>query len=232
MEPYTMKYMIGSGYFDNHHAAVPARTMVRAWLASIRRYARPAPQRIVIVTAGGHNPLLLDSDIETIVCNGDLGNLAAGTMHHDFAGWMPPVIITAMIAYNDEMDYFVFQEQDTIAVGPYIEQLRTDMGDGKMVIGRPISGMGMAATQSLFMVRHDYIWKFVRDYLALGPDDNAHNRGEWKFHRMQMANPKDIRVTTLGPERDRPIPWDARVWYIQQPSLAEINEARARGLFT
>ena len=158
-----MNYLIGSGYFNNHCAAIPAQEMAVAWLACIRKHANPPPRRIVVVTAGGHAPEIEGADV--IKCSGNIGNLShkvAGQKNHAFAGWMPPVMITTMIAYNEELDY-VFQEQDCLAFGPYVERMYADMGDGQMAIGRPLAQMGQPATQSLFVVRHAYIWQFVRD---------------------------------------------------------------------
>lgn len=223
-----MNYLIGSGHFENPYAAIPAQEMAAAWIACIRRYADPAPQRIVIVTAGDHCPKIEDRDLTVIRCTGNLGNLAAGTMRHDFAGWMAPMVITAMIAYNEELD-FVFQEQDRLDFGPYIRRMYEDMGDGSMAIGPPLAIMGMPATQSLFIVKHDYIWRFVRDYLALGPDDNDANQGEKKFARLRANNPQDVRVLTFGVDRDRPLPWDDEVWGAQQWSREEFEMAKAKG---
>ncbi len=225
------RYLVGSGYFENPCRAIQPKEMARAWLNCISKHAFPVPTRIVIVTAGGCSP---DEDQRTTVirCTGDVGNLSHkvdGMKKYDFAGWMPPAIITAMIAYNEELD-FIFQEQDCLAFGPYVEQMYADMGDGGMAIGRPIGGMGMPATQSLFIVRHAYIWKFVRDYLTQGPDDNEFNQGEKKFARMHQADPQNVRMLSFGLDRDRPLPWDAPVWYAQQWSREEFDAAKTRGL--
>lgn len=222
-----MKYMIGTGFFNSPHYPIPAAEFARVWAACVARNARPKPQKIVMVTAAGGNPAL--PGVETIVCDGNLGNLAAGTMKYEWAGWMPPMIATAMLAYNNECD-FLYQEQDCLAFGNYVEQLYADMGDGQMVIGGPIAGMGMPATQSLFLVRHGYIWKFVRDYLNLGPDDNGNNQGERKFHRLKLASSGQIRVMSFGVERDRPIPWDAPTFFAQQWTRDDFATAKAKGL--
>lgn len=226
-----MKFLIGSGYFNNHCQAIPAQEMAVAWLACIRRYADPQPARIVVVTAGGFAPEL-DGTVDIIRCAGDVGNLShknAGLNNHYYAGWAPPMFITAMIAYNEGLN-FVFQEQDCLAFGPYIARMTQDMGDGQAVIGQGLGGMGQPATQSLFMVRHEYICPFLRDYIAMGPDDNEQNQGEKKFGRMRDNNPKDIRTLSFGVDRDRPIPWDQPVFQAQQFSREEFNEAKRRGL--
>ena len=227
-----MKYLLGSGYFNNPCAAVPCPEMARAWLGTISMHANPLPEKVVVVSAGGDYPIPFQPGLTPIHCRGDIGNLShkvSGHKNHDWAGWMPPVVITAMIAYNEELD-FVFQEQDCLAFGPYIERMYSDMGDGQMAIGRPLQQMGMPATQSLFIVKHAYIWKFVRDYLTLGGDDNDANQGEKKFARLRANNPADVRVLTFGSDRDRPIPWDEPVISAQQWSREEFETAKAKGL--
>lgn len=225
-----MPYLIGSGYFPNPCQLIPAQEMAETWLACIRRYASPQPERILIVTAGGYSPTLPGADI--LVCKGDLGNLShkvAGQVNHDFAGWMPPMFIGAMVAYNEGLDY-VFQEQDCIAFGPYIEQMYQDMGQKKAVIGGRVHGVGEPASQSLFLVRHAYIWQFLRDYLIEGPDDNEWNRGEKKFGRMRDKKPNEIGTLSFGVDRDRPIPWKKPVFSVQQWSREEFNEGKSLGL--
>lgn len=205
--------------------------MFDAWARSILWHSHPS--RIVVVTAGGHTPPPeLATSVDVICCDGDLGNLShkvEGRVNHDFAGWFPPMAITAMIAYNECLD-FVFQEQDCLAFGPYVEQMYADMGNAQAVMGGRLHGMGQPATQSLFLVRHAYIWQFLRDYLNEGPDDNEQGQGEKKFGRMRDKKPNEIKTLSFGSDRDRPIPWDDRVLSFQQPSREEFEEARRRKL--
>lgn len=225
-----MNYLLGSGFFNNPCAAIPAQEMARAWISCIRKHADPQPQRIVVVGAGGHAPEI--DGIDIIRCTGDVGNLqhkVAGKVQHEYAGWTPPVIITAMLAYNEGLDY-VFQEQDCLAFGPYIRRMESELGSGGMTIGRPLFIMGMPATQSLFMVRHWYICQFLRAYLSLGPDDNEHNQGEKKFARLQRLDPKNVRMTSFGVDRDRPITWGEDVFQAQQWGREEFETAKAKGL--
>lgn len=224
-------FLIGSGYFNNPCAQIPAQEMARAWIGCIRKYADPQPKRIVVVTAGGHAPEPTDG-VELIRCTGDVGNLqhkVAGKVAHDYAGWTPPMVITAMLAYNEGLDY-VFQEQDRLDFGPYIARGFDDIGDGGMAIGPPLRGMGMPATQSLFFVRHHYICKFLRDYLGQGPDDNELNKGEYKFARLHQYNPDQVKVLSFGVDRDRPLPWGEPVWGAQQWGRDEFETAKAKGL--
>ncbi len=226
-----MSYLIGSGYFPNPCQVIPAQEMFEAWTRTILWHAHPS--RIVLVTAGGHAPTPDDArSVDVICCDGDLGNLShkiAGKVNHDFAGWFPPFAITAMIAYNECLD-FVFQEQDCLAFGPYVERMYADMGNASAVIGGRVHGVGEPASQSLFLVRHAFIWQFLRDYLNEGPDDDGQNRGEKKFGRMRDKRPNDIKTLSFGSDRDRPIPWDDPVISFQQPSRVEFEEAKRRKL--
>jgi len=232
-------YLIGSGYVKNAKTPIPANEFADVWMENLVRYANPLPEKVVVLTAGGAAPFYR-RPVDTIVCPGDLGHIKdkqEGRKNFDLVGWTPPMIATAMIAYNAVLD-FIYVEQDCLAFGPFIERMYHDLGEGDWVIGRPlVTDKFVPATQSLFLVRHAAIWRFVRDYLAMGPDINDWRMetkdrltGERKFALMRKRAPDKVKELSFGVDRDRPIPWNDEVWYAQQWKRAEFEEAKKRGV--
>jgi hypothetical protein len=86
----------------------------------------------------------------------------------------------------------------------------------------------MNCAQSLFMVKHHFIPAFVSVYLSLGPDRS--HLGEDKFIHVERCYPKLTRKLSFGVDRMRPIPWDDEVFYFQQPTPNELDEAYRRKL--
>ena len=232
-------YLIGSGYIQNAKTPIPANEFADTWMQNIIHYARPLPDKVIVVTANNAAPFYR-SPVDVIVCPGDLGHIKdkqEGRKNFDLVGWTPPMIATAMIAYNAVLD-FIFVEQDCLAFGPWVERMYQDLGNGDWVIGRPlVTDKHVPATQALFLVRHAAIWRFVRDYLAFGPDINDWRMetkdrltGERKFALMRKRAPDKVKELSFGVDRDRPIPWSDPVWYCQQWKRSEFEEAKRRGI--
>jgi len=191
----------------------------------------------VVVTGGGMGPSYLHRNVNLVVsCSGDLGSLRdkhEGRTNYTIVGWASAMLTAALIAYNDCLD-FVFQEQDCLAFGPYIDQLYAEMGNGTMTIGGPLNPphQKLTSSQSLFLVRHSFIPSFVSLYLSLGEDATLPGQyGEQKFTALKKGLGDRVRVS--GPwnlDRNRPLPWEAPVWAAQQWTLDEYNEAKKREL--
>ena len=137
----------------------------------------------------------------------------------------------AMLAYTDESD-FIYVEEDCLAFGPWVDRLYEDMGEAVMAFGlKHQSPPWMPCSQSLFIVRHSFIPTFVSTYLRMGRDGDVRTLGEQKFVIMeQQYGPTLIRRMSFGVDRERPIPWGAEVFYFQQPTKAELEEAATLGL--
>lgn len=231
-----MKYTIGTGYCPSSKTPIPARDFFSLWYFNTLKHANA--QRIVVVgSQGAKAPESLEAEHDLFIpIKGDLGHIrhiSDGTKSSDWSGWAGGMMLAAMVAYNDETD-FIYKEQDCFAWGDWVQQLYDDMGDGQAVVGRPLAPPHhkLKSSQSLFLVRHAYIWQFVRDYLMEGADNNTTNHGETKFYRMLQKKPKEIRVQsgTWNLDRDRPLTFDRSLWAAQQITPTELSELQSRNL--
>lgn len=225
------RFLIGSSYFDG---GKPFRKeFARIWHWNTLA-ANPFPSRVVIVAEGGGQIPLISPATDVIHLTGDLGHIGqhmSGEKKHEFTGWSSSMLAGAMLAYSDCAD-FIYKEDDCLAFGPWVEQMYADAGDRQFVFGRRMtSPPRQLCSQSLFMVRHSWIPTFVREYLALGNDGQSDNMGEHKFWKIEQKYGSSVVARlSFGVDRERPIPWDDRVWFAQQWTSEELDEARRRKL--
>lgn len=233
-----MKYLLGTGFVDGPGR----REFAEIWRENIMEYCSPDPQRVVVLGVGIQSrPIeLIGFAVDWISLPGNLGHigdLIAGRKDRAFCGWSASVMALAMIAYNDESD-FIYREQDCLCFGPWVEQLYADLGDGDMAFGKKMETPPfMECAQSLFIVRHRFIPKFVATYLAMGDerrkdrDGKEDNLPERKFVRIEEKFGTDrIKRLSFGVDRERPLPFDDPVWYCQQLNDGEILELKNREL--
>lgn len=186
-----------------------------------------------VLASGGCGPVGIEA-FNLIKVQGDLSHV------HDligksntpkpwqYCGWTGTVLALALIAYNDCRD-LIFKEQDCLCFGPWVDALYSELGSRKMIFGK---SRHMACAQSLFLVKHDYIPDFVRDYLSMPNDRDINWLGEQKFAWMKQRFPDEVCQFSFGCDRDRPIPWDDPVFYCQKWRREELLEAERRGLLT
>lgn len=223
-----MRILLGTSFFDGGD---PKRQqMAQLWAANVARMD-VTPTKIVCIGEGGAFVPSVWGD--SVRLTGNLGHIHqhldnGPKSHHAFTGWSASMLALAMLAYVDECD-FIYRESDCLAWGPWVARMNRDCGDAAMVFGPKMRGKPfMACAQSLFLVRHKWIPTFVRLYISLGAEDNRANIGENKFVR--IADHLHTARLSFGCDRERPIPWDAEVFYAQQFSDAELEEGKRRGL--
>lgn len=226
-----MKFTIGSSFFDKGRSGEDfRRTFAHLWYFNTMAMN---PHHVIVVSEGGsHRPQY--SGVDVLNLTGDLGHchdLIENRKPHEFSSWSASMCLTALAAYDNETDY-IYKEEDALAFGPVVERMYRDMGDGMMVFGRKMkSAPWMPCSQSLFLVRHEFIPKFVSAYLGMGGERSRNNLGEHKFLRIEERfGSHVIRRLSFGVDRERPIPWDDPVFYFQQPTQDELAEAKRRGL--
>jgi hypothetical protein len=218
-----MKYMIGSGY--HNRPGCTWNEFYPVWYANTMRYATPS--RVVILASGG--TAIPYAAGHWIPMNGDLGHthdLSNDRKPYHWCGWSISIVTLALLAYFDECD-FIFKEQDTLAFGPWVEKMYAEIGDHGCIFGK---GELMPAFQSLFLVKHEFIPEFVRIYMGTGSERLKENEGELKFARMKEQNPQHFTHYSFGVDRDRPIPYDAEVFYAQHLNQEELAEMKSRRL--
>lgn len=225
-----MKYMLGCGY---HEGSQYDHEFSRLWVQNVERFASPQPEAIVILsTEGDPYALVKGSRITVLTCNhnlGHVGHLLSGEKKNQLCGWSASFLTLGMLAYNMGLD-LLFQEQDCLAFGPYVERMYQDIGDGSMVFGAKMrSQPWMASAQSLVLVRHSYILTMVRNYIDQGWD-RRESLPEDKFARIEEMDPGQVRRLSFGYDRERPINFDDPVWSAQKLNGEELKELRRRGL--
>lgn len=224
-----MRFLIGSSYFNNGKRN-QENVSVRWW--RLVQKADPKPTRFVVISEADSTFLWRDPRLEVVRLSGNLGHcgqLLSGEKPYAFSGWSITMLSLALMAYADEAD-FIYSEQDCLAFGPWVRQMYADLGDGDIVFGRRHDGPPwMPCSQSLFLVRHKAIPEFVAKYLSLGTDADKDNLGEHKFMKLMESWGQDrARMLSFGVDRCRPIPWDDRVFYFQQPTVDELLEVDCR----
>lgn len=223
-----MRFLLGSSFFDG---GKPERqAMAQHWINNVARMD-VKPNKIVVIGEGGAKIPALWGDV--IRLTGDLGHVhqhldGGPKSHHDFTGWSASVLALAMLAYIDEAD-FIYRESDCLAFGPWVTRMYRDCGDHGWVFGpKMTSAPWMACAQSLFLVKHATIPQFIRTFLLHGNENERNRIGETRFVKMETVMPAGR--LSFGVDRMRPIPWDDEVWYFQQPTAAELAEAKSRNL--
>lgn len=229
------KYLLGSGYFSTDSAH---DEFAKHWASQIIALF-PEPQSVVIVSVGGEYPLIYETlcenylNVEVVPFTGNLGHvgqLLSGEKKHKFCGWSATFCTLALLAYTAELD-FIFLEQDCLAFGPWVDRAYLDMGDGDMVFGRKMATAPfMPCAQSLVLVRHQFIPEVVAAYLAMGTDNDHGNLPETKFLRLEEKFGDRIRRLSFGCDRERPIPYDDEVFYVQKLTPDELQTLSEKNL--
>jgi hypothetical protein len=133
-----------------------------------------------------------------------------------------------MIAYNCGKD-FIYKEADCLWFGPVPERMYQDLGDKGMVFGAKMkTAPWMACAQSTFLIKHWFILDFLRGYLFLPSDKDM--LPEDKFVKLEENAPDKYTRLSFGVDREKPMPWESEVWYAQQWTQEELDEAKKRGL--
>lgn len=223
-----MKILLGTSFFDG---GKPERQdMARLWVENIA-WMDVKPAKVVAIGEGGARVPSLWGDVVRLT--GDLGHIhqhldGGPKSHHAFTGWSASVMALALLAYIDEAD-FIYRESDCLAFGPWVTRMYRDCGDAGWVFGPKMNrAPWMACQQSLFLVKHAMIPRFVSQFLLHGPENDRLRIGETRFVAMEGVMP--AARLSFGVDRMRPIPWDDEVWYAQQWSAEELAEAKRRGL--
>jgi hypothetical protein len=215
--------ILGTGY---HKKSGWDDDFAKIWYANQRRYC-PFQERIAVLSTGATYPVQA-SEIN-VFYGKNMGHIGDSPRFHGLAGWSASVLALALLAYNCNED-LIYREQDVLAFGPWLQQAYSDLGDADMVFGHKMTtGPWMPCSQSLFIIRHRFLLDFVARYIALG-DDSLEFCPEHRFCSLEEQEPERFRRLSFGPERERPLPYDAPVWYAQQITTGELAELKLRHL--
>lgn len=224
----SMKTMIGCSYWNGNldPMAELKKRRIELWEENVMRFA-PQCERIVLAVDNADPGL---KHTQVIRLPGNLGNymqIVERQKPHLHQGCTMQFATLAMLAYVNECD-FIYQEQDCLAFGDYVQALYNAAGDAGMCVGR------MHATEwaavALMLVRHRFIPEFVRWWMASGPELDRCQLSELKMRRMMDGNTDEIVWHELGPERRRPFDVTKLPFYIQQVSHDDIEKLRQASL--
>ena len=222
-----MSYVIGSGYIGGDKGR---EKFYDIWAENLYRNPDVDAAHTYVSCSRNQEPPRDDYWITKIKVNGNLGHICRDdSQRHQLEGWACDVMLTALIAYNDESD-FLFIEQDCLAFGPFVSTLQKECGEEGMIFG---SNSWMPSAQALFYVRHAFIPEFVHTYLGKKIKDRKIG-GEDAFKQIETEYGSKIKRMSFGFDRDRPKGWleevaSGKPCYLQQISLAEITQLRNSG---
>ncbi len=212
--------MIGTGY---HWKSEWDEEFARIWYRNQREHC-PYQKRIAVISTGRAFPAAAEEI--NVFYGKNLGHVGDGP--EGLCGWSASFLALCLLAYNYNED-LVYREQDLLAFGPWLETAYHDLGDGDIIFGPSHqSAPWMPCSQSLVIIRHRFLLGFVRRYLSLG-NDALDCLPEQKFCILRAQEPEVFRFLSFGIDRTRPLTWDAPVWYAQQWTGAELDEAKQRG---
>lgn len=232
-----MSYLIGSG-FSNLPGAEKADTFFALWLQNIHKYAKPQPERIVVVCVGGAVPTVITDDVDVIQLANNLGHghhllgIEQPAKPHAHSGWTGAFMVGAWAAYSNETDY-LWLEQDALAFGPWVEHIYAEMSAASCIFGGPMKSQPfMPSHQSLVLIRHEFIPQFVSAYLAFGDERDPQRLVEhhFRFCVNMLGRKKCAFLSDLFRDRMRPIPYDSPVFSAQQFTDSELEELKRRKL--
>ena len=213
-----MNYIIGSGY---HYRSNWDRDFYYLWYNNTRNYSSD----VCVISTNRSVPAPIN-----VHCNHNIGHVGdlMKEGREGLCGWSASICALAMVAYNCGKD-LIYKESDCLWFGPVPEQMYQDCGDKGMVFGAKMDAAPwMNCAQSTFLLRHSFILDFLRGYLFLPHDKDM--LPEDKFVKLEENAPNSYGRLSFGVDRMRPIPWDDKVWYAQQWTQSELDEAKQRGL--
>lgn len=226
--------VVGTGYVPRKDADKFAALWHRQVIRSLPDKHR---EKIFVIHHGepDHNPLGSRAGVQVVRAK-NLGHVhdligikdkPPTRPEQELCGWSASVMLLAMLAYNCERD-LLYVEQDCLLFGQVSKEIVAQAQREKrvMLFG---SCKIMGAAQSLFWVKHEWLTRFVAGYLNLWPDNCKDRRPENKFEMLEKDH-AGVGRFNFGVDRDRPLPWEAPVWYAQQWKPHELDEAKKRKL--
>lgn len=218
-------FVIGTGY---HHKSRESFEFSTTWWGQ-NVIRLDLADKVLCVLTGRYKPCVAwDYTFIHGTNFGHVGDLISGERSGPLCGWSVCVLTLAMNAYAMGRD-LIFVEQDCLCFGPWIERMYADLGDADIVFGGKMkTAPYMPCAQALFLVRHSALLAFIREYLAM-PDD-VDVLPEHKFERFERNPNLKVAHLSFGVDRERPIPWDDEVFYVQQITTEELLEMKQREL--
>lgn len=233
-----MSYIIGSGFYRGSRHPLNVDAFAELWAKSVAKQCAAACHVFIVehatcypTRALGHIPRPV-----SIIPAANLGHVHqyVGAQNPPesgpLCGWSASILLLALTAFNKRADLF-YVEQDALLFGDCVGKIQREIGSRQLMFGSwSRKGVVGGIAQSVFYLRWSWIPTFVQHYLSLWPDTDNTRRPEGKFADIERRHPGHVGRYSFGVDRDRPLPWDAPIWYAQQWTQAELDEVQQRGL--
>lgn len=259
-----MKYVITTGWWcgpksevnnkrvEYGSSTIREKDFFGEWYKAVNRFT--SPEKILIVdSASPIKPDLPDDPrIEWISLNVNAGH---STSHiGKFSGFTRGVVMGMLYAYNCEVDYWVYIEQDALIYGDGIIEHAIQNMDGSVMFGSGV-GTPQPMQQSFMIIKKDYIPTFLKKLTSINRTD-AQISPEMKFAMVmsswtrflprkfffQHLHFKPIRkirkyllrkfnkfdILPFGHGRNRPISFDSTYFYFQHGTEKELEEYKKK----
>ena len=231
-----MKYMLGVGFYGAYHNPVQRELKQRAFALGVldNMRADPPPDKSVLLICGGEAPRADMSGWpnDTLAFDNNLGAWS------DLVGWhgKPPLktsllsgftatmLELALLAYLNESD-LIYKEQDVVIHGPWVRQLYADCGDRQCALARSST---RGCLNGLMLFKHAFIPCLVQDYLRFTFEKPEEKTTEAILYEVMQLKPEAFSYLSFGSDCERPVPFDAPVWYMHASTHEELDYVEQR----
>lgn len=221
------KFHLSSGYFIGQGNERKIEVF-RQWDRNNKK-ADQTPHRTTVLSVG-KSPIPSDFVPDLLLeLDGNIGHCGAiidKSKPYPYSGFSIAIMLLALVAYNDECD-LIFKEQDCLAFGPWVSRMYRDCEGKQMVVGRPEAGY--KAVSSLFLVKHSFLLQFVHWWSGSFPETDQFHVVEHKMEAIKKEFNKEVGAISFGYDRTRPFKTTDPVFYVQQPTDAELKSLTDQG---
>lgn len=227
-----MKYIIGTGWWcdgtgihthSNHQKTVDKETRQKdffnLWYTSIKKFTNP--KKIIVIDSNSPvKPDLRDKDVILHSLDKNYGASLDGTRNKQLSGWDRSILLSASMAFFEDIDYFVYIEQDCLIYGNGIIEYAIDkMGKLPIMLG---SGKNtpQPIQQSFIIIKKDFIPTFLNIETTLNTTQltiDSEKRYADEFKKYYTFLP-------FGYGRQRPINYKEKYFYAQHLNTEELKE--------
>lgn len=227
------RYVIVSGYHAGRNDQWQQWFHNLWWAHNIEKLSGAAPSRVFVISSAANTPFPYSlPGREFINVPGDLGrcmDILIGRKPYFCPGVVAVWLVGAWLAYASECD-LIYLEQDCLCFGPWVDQMYVDLGSKKAVFGTGQAHGGVST--SIFLMRHEFIPRWTRDYLDEGCENAPSRIPEHKMRRMREREPEEYAALSFGYDTDRPFDPTAPVFYVQKTTPAELRQLSDAGRLT
>lgn len=229
-------------------AIIRSKRFRKLWWASINKFVKP--EKIFMVDS--NSPLkpndheFSDTSIELINLMSNPGH-SSNTKYH-YSGWMASVILGLEYVLVNDLDFFLYIEQDVLIYGDeFIQEIEKSLLSNKYVFGSG-EGTPQPLQQSVFAIRKDGIRDFLSKLHRIDRSDRiispeikfdlatqprmlflffkflCENNQIKLYQRLRKLFSKKYTHLPFGYGRQRPIDFQEKLFYFQHGSNDELEE--------